>query len=68
MDQVHFSPGVLSLLPLFYVGWSDSVLSPSEVKLIHKKINQLKLLKSWDLKTKKQKESLKIIYNNKLRF
>ena len=39
-----FSPGVLSLLPIFYVGWSDSVLSPSEIKLIHQKIKNLDFL------------------------
>ena len=34
------SPGVLSMIPLFYVGWADSVLSPNEMKLIHKKIEK----------------------------
>ncbi len=43
-----YSPGVLSLLPLFYVGWSDSVLSPSEVKLIHKKIASFPFLSAED--------------------
>ena len=43
-----FSPGVLSLLPLFYVGWSDSLLSPSEMKLIHNKINKLDFLSESD--------------------
>ncbi len=38
------SSGVLSLLPLFYIGWSDSVLSPSEMALIHKKIQSLGFL------------------------
>jgi acyl-CoA oxidase len=38
------SAGVLSLLPLFYIGWSDSVLSPSEMELIHKKIKALGFL------------------------
>lgn len=38
------SPGLLSLLPLFYVGWADSVLSPSEFKMIHQRINQLEFL------------------------
>ena len=42
------SPGVLSLLPLFYIGWSDSVLSPSEIKLIHFKINDLSFLTKED--------------------
>ena len=46
MSQVatNYSPGVLSVLPLFYVGWSDSVLSPSEMKLIHSKLNTLEFL------------------------
>jgi acyl-CoA oxidase len=38
------SPGVLSLLPLFYIGWSDSVLSPSEMAFIHKKVAELGFL------------------------
>ena len=44
----HFSPGVLSMLPLFYVGWSDSVLSPSEIKLIHKTIDTIEFLSDED--------------------
>lgn len=46
-----YSPGVMSILPLFYVGWADSVLSPSEVKLINKKINELHFLTEEDKKT-----------------
>jgi acyl-CoA oxidase len=42
------SPGVLSLLPLFYIGWSDSVLSPSEMAFIHKKIADLGFLTQAD--------------------
>lgn len=44
----QFSPGVLSMLPLFYVGWSDSVLSPSEMKLIQKKIDKVDFLSKED--------------------
>ena len=57
MNKIHkkYSPGVLSLLPLYYVGWSDNILSPSEVELAAKKIQELdylsaadkELLKSW---------------------
>ncbi|MEL6923986.1 MAG: acyl-CoA dehydrogenase [Bacteroidota bacterium] len=43
-----FSPGVMSLLPLYYVGWADNVLSPSEVRLIRKKIKQLPFLDKAD--------------------
>ncbi len=43
-----FSPGVLSVLPLFYVGWSDSVLSPSEIQLIHEKLKSLEFLSDED--------------------
>ena len=46
----ELSPGVLSLLPLFYVGWSDSVLSPSEMSLIHSAINDMKILTKEDKK------------------
>ncbi len=42
------SAGILSLLPLFYIGWSDSVLSPSEMELIHKKIKALGFLTAED--------------------
>ncbi len=46
----ELSPGVLSLLPLFYVGWSDSVLSTTEMSLIHEAINNLKVLTKEDKK------------------
>ena len=47
-SSTQFTPGVLSMLPLFYVGWSDSVLSPSEMKLIHKKIDDAEFLSKED--------------------
>ncbi len=43
-----YSPGVMSLLPLYYVGWADSLLSPAEVKLIRRKINELPFLEPAD--------------------
>ena len=43
-NSFNYSPGVLSLLPLYYVGWADSILSPGEVKLIREKVNQLNFL------------------------
>ncbi|MEM1322820.1 MAG: acyl-CoA dehydrogenase [Bacteroidota bacterium] len=46
----HYSPGVMSLIPLFYVGWADSVLSPSEVQLIQKKVKALPFLTAADKK------------------
>jgi len=39
-----FTPNILSFLPLFYVGWSDSVLSPAEMKFIHRKIDSYDFL------------------------
>ena len=33
------SPGLLSTLPLFYIGWSDSILSPSEMTIIRKQLD-----------------------------
>lgn len=44
----ELSPGVLSLLPLFYVGWSDSILSPSEVAMIHRRIEKYNFLTEED--------------------
>lgn len=46
-----YSPGVMSILPLLYVGWADSVLSPSEVKLIKKKVKELNFLTEEDRTT-----------------
>lgn len=34
----EITPGILTMLPMFYIGWSDSVLSPSEISLIHQKL------------------------------
>lgn len=45
-----FSPGVLSVLPIFYIGWSDSVLSPSEMRAIQDYLRQLPLLTEADKK------------------
>jgi len=42
------SKDVLSLLPLIYVGWSDSVLSPSEMKMIQDKISSMEHLNEDD--------------------
>ncbi len=39
-----YSPGVISVLPLFYVGWSDSVLSPTELSEIRNIIQNLEFL------------------------
>ena len=47
-DFPQFSPGVLSLIPLFYVGWADTVLSPSEMELIHSTVKKLKFLSAED--------------------
>ncbi|MCU0339163.1 MAG: acyl-CoA dehydrogenase family protein [Spirosomaceae bacterium] len=38
---MNYSPGVLSVLPIFYVGWSDSVLSPSEMRAIQAFIEKI---------------------------
>lgn len=46
----QITPGILSLLPLYYVGWSDSVLSPSELKFIHNKIESFDFLTTDDKK------------------
>ena len=38
--STEITPGIMTMLPLFYVGWSDSVLSPSEIELIHEKLEK----------------------------
>ncbi|MEZ4901686.1 MAG: acyl-CoA dehydrogenase family protein [Spirosomataceae bacterium] len=47
---MNYSTGVLSVLPIFYVGWADSVLSPSEMQLIRKHIQGLAYLSDEDKK------------------
>ncbi|MDF1695444.1 MAG: acyl-CoA dehydrogenase [Saprospiraceae bacterium] len=44
----QITPGILTMLPLFYVGWSDSVLSPSEIKLIHEKLEDADFLTDYE--------------------
>ena len=48
MVKSEYSSGLISLIPMFYVGWSDSVLSPSEMSFIHKKISDLTFLSEED--------------------
>ncbi len=55
--KLPYTPGIMSLLPMIYVGWSDSVLSPSEMKLIEEKISSLDFLSMDD------KQYLKSIIN-----
>ena len=53
-SSTTYSSGILSVIPLFYVGWADSILSPSEIKLIHEKISTLPYLSVADKKIIKQ--------------
>lgn len=39
-----YPPGVMSMIPLYYVAWADNVLSPSEIKTVRKKIDELPFL------------------------
>ncbi len=39
-----YSPGIISVLPLFYIGWSDSVLSPTELSEIRNIIQKMDFL------------------------
>lgn len=41
---MKYTSGIVSVLPLFYVGWSDSILSPSEMKMIEGIINEMVFL------------------------
>jgi acyl-CoA oxidase len=51
--ETNMTPGILSVLPIFYVGWSDSVLSPSEMKTIQELIEKLPHLTEEDKQTLK---------------
>jgi acyl-CoA oxidase len=39
-----YSPGIQSLIPLFYVAWSDKVLSPSEAGFLRRRVEELGIL------------------------
>ena len=47
-NQQTLSHDVISILPLIYVGWSDSMLSPTEVKIIHQQISEMSHLSKED--------------------
>ncbi len=49
-----YPPAVLSLIPLFYVGWADSILSPSEIKLIEERIQSLPFISKKDVQILKK--------------
>lgn len=46
--KAPYSPAILSLLPLFYVAWSDRTLSRSELELLKKKVAGFKWLSDAD--------------------
>lgn len=48
MATTTYSPQLTALLPLYYVGWSDSVLGPSEVALIQEKVKKYDWLSEAD--------------------
>ena len=51
------SPGILFFLPLIYVAWSDSILTPTEIELIEEKI------KEQDWLSQNEKESVCALLN-----
>jgi acyl-CoA oxidase len=48
---MQYSPGIISVLPLFYIGWSDSVLSPTELSIIRNQIQAMDFLTENDKET-----------------
>ena len=48
---MKYSPGIISVLPLFYIGWSDSVLSPTELSVIRNQIQSMGFLTENDKET-----------------
>ncbi|MFK8055971.1 MAG: acyl-CoA dehydrogenase [Saprospiraceae bacterium] len=47
-SKTHYSPAILSLLPLLYVAWSDRTLTRSELELLKEKMATLKWLSQAD--------------------
>ena len=45
-----YSPALLSILPMLYAAWSDTVLSPSEVKYLRQKVATLNFLNKQEAK------------------
>ncbi len=43
-DILQNHPNVLPFLPMLYVGWADQAMIPSEVDLIHKRMNEIEWL------------------------
>jgi len=44
-----YSPALLSLIPMLFAAWSDSVLTPSEIKLLRQKASEIKHLGEGEL-------------------
>ncbi len=49
-----YTPAVRTFLPLFYVAWADGMLSPSEVALIHDRIDEIESLTESEMKQLKR--------------
>ena len=45
----EYSPALLSLIPMLFAAWSDSVLTPSEIKLLRQKASEIKHLEEGEL-------------------
>ncbi len=73
--QAPLSPGILSVLPLFYVAWSDGILSPSEMKTLHRRLKDFDFLsgpdrdylKKWTDPTKPPSEEIFKSWVNQIR-
>ncbi len=44
IPKVNYSQGLMTVLPLFYVGWADGILSPGESQKIREKIDSFEFL------------------------
>lgn len=61
-----YSPQVTALLPLFYIGWADAVLGPSEIALLEAKLQDAdwlseedkELISQWTIPTQPPSEEL----------
>ena len=48
ISHTSYSPGLMSVLPLFYIGWADGILSPGEANKIRSRIASLDFLSEED--------------------
>jgi len=49
VEPINYSAGLMTILPLFYIGWADGILSPMESQKIREKLQNLNHLSKEEL-------------------